>query len=528
MVLDIWRTAPDGSVHVRALKLPATELTSNIEPDDLAPERLSAREAAHSRPLRNPRGQPLGTLVVHTHHAPLRVQSQDALDILAEHLSILLERWRTVRTRYGIGRALEAQHLPAHGVLQSQPEATGTEEARTLRLLLRALRELAGVRSATALAQLPSRRLRVIVAQRRDRSLDSATGRQLLAALSPAAREHGVEMSQHGVDWKAIVPLLSALVPEAQPLPERLLVLPIDAVEGRLALVVLALDRSSDTSDWLHVAQALCHAAGEHIAATRASSARDAQAQALDAFLSLMVHELRGPLTSVKGYAQLLIRQARRHALPEVVMRSAAAIEQQSVRLSEMIDELHDAARIRRHRLELLTAPTDLEPIVRQQVEWWRRVAPDHTYHLLVHSEGPLVGNWDAHRVTQIVCDLLDNATRYSPNDSVIEVELAREDNAALLIVRDTGIGIPIGERRRIFDDRYRAREAQARNLSGLGLGLFVSREIAERLGGKLWLHASRTGERSGSEFRLRLPLALVAPPPPLWYTSPWATPEVP
>ncbi len=117
-----------------------------------------------------------------------------------------------------------------------------------------------------------------------------------------------------------------------------------------------------------------------------------------------------------------------------------------------------------------------------------------------------MIGEWDAHRVAQIVRDLLDNATRFSPGGGVVDVELRREEEAALLIVRDDRASASRHrERERIFAYRYRAREAQARNLAGLGLGLFVSRTVTGRLGGRLWLQESRVG--GGSEFRLRLPV---------------------
>jgi signal transduction histidine kinase len=191
-------------------------------------------------------------------------------------------------------------------------------------------------------------------------------------------------------------------------------------------------------------------------------------------------------------------------------MRSTEAIEQQSARISEMIDELHDAARIRRNRLELLLSPVDLVPIVRQQVERWAKLTPEHTFSLEIEDEA-LIGEWDPHRVTQIVRDLLDNATRFSPTGGPVEVRLGRAGDEALLAVRDHGIGIPPEDRERIYEYLYRVPAAEGRNLSGLGLGLFVSGVIAQRLGGRLWLewsHTGEPGEDGGSEFRLALPLA--------------------
>ncbi|HEX6123589.1 MAG TPA: HAMP domain-containing sensor histidine kinase, partial [Ktedonobacterales bacterium] len=310
--------------------------------------------------------------------------------------------------------------------------------------------------------------------------------------------------------WPALTSGRQGARGRGQPGLAHALLIPVPAGAPLAGAVVLLSRQELRAEAWWPLARALCAATGERIHADREAAEAEARANANDAFLSLMAHELRSPLTSVKGYAQLLIRQARRHELPASVMRSTEAIEQQAARISEMIDEIHDAARIRRNRLELLPGPVDLVPVVRQQVERWAKLAPEHTFTLEITADA-LLGDWDAHRVTQIVRGLLDNATRFSPGGGPVEVRLGRTGDTALLAVRDHGIGIPPEERERIYDYLYRVPAAEGRNLSGLGLGLFVSGVVAQRLGGRLWLDWSQPGEDgedSGSEFRLMLPLS--------------------
>jgi len=229
-------------------------------------------------------------------------------------------------------------------------------------------------------------------------------------------------------------------------------------------------------------------------------------AAAQDALLSLAAHELRGPLTALRGYAQLLIRQAHKAPLPSALTHSVEVIEQQSVRLSDMVGELHDAARIRRGDFEVLHAPVDIVPLMEAEIERRRVLAPEHTL-LLLADVTSLVGLWDGARLGQVFRDLLENATRYSPEGGVVVIKLAETDGAAWVSVRDQGIGVDPADWEHIFAYLYRAPNAEQRNLSGLGLGLFVSRAITTQLGGRLWLEASDTHAGGGSEFHLTLPL---------------------
>ena len=230
------------------------------------------------------------------------------------------------------------------------------------------------------------------------------------------------------------------------------------------------------------------------------------ESQARDAFISFAAHELRGPLTSIKGYAQLLARQARKYPLPDSMIRSVHSIEQQSARMSEMLGEMLDASRIVHGHLDVLPASLDLAALINKTVERRRPFFPDHNL-IVLGTESPLAGLWDGGRVEQILRDLLDNAARHSPNGSTIVVELSHDTRRATVSVQDQGIGIAEADREHLFDYLSRTPESERRNLSGLGLGLFVSSHLAESLGGRLWLEASSTTPPSGSTFAFTLPL---------------------
>lgn len=225
-----------------------------------------------------------------------------------------------------------------------------------------------------------------------------------------------------------------------------------------------------------------------------------------DEYISLTAHELRSPLTSVKGYAQLLLRGARKDPdYPEHNLRALLAIEQQASRMSDMVAEMLDASRIQRGAFEIHLRPTDMYTLARRVVELRRPGLERHDLRFETDL-ADLVGRWDAQRVEQVIRDLVDNAIRFSPNGGVVTVRLTRADNVARLCVEDEGVGVDAEDRERIFEPFYRSATAQRRNLSGLGLGLFVSRTIAEALGGRLWLQPADPAHH-GSVFCLELPL---------------------
>jgi signal transduction histidine kinase len=236
-----------------------------------------------------------------------------------------------------------------------------------------------------------------------------------------------------------------------------------------------------------------------------------AEDQARDSFISLVVHELRSPLTAIKGYSQLLLRQAHKLTLPPRIIHSADAIEQQSTRMADLIAEMHDAVRLRRGDLPLHSVRAELLPLVERAIAAQRALYPQHEIALDAPPE-PLVGEWDPQRVEQVVGLLVNNAARYMPDGGTIGVRVAREEDGgravATIRVRDRGIGVAEADRERIFDYLYRTPETRRRNLAGLGIGLFLSRGLAERMGGRLWLADSRTGDTSGSTFCVALPLA--------------------
>lgn len=218
-----------------------------------------------------------------------------------------------------------------------------------------------------------------------------------------------------------------------------------------------------------------------------------------DDFLSIAGHELRTPLASVLGYAQLLERRFDR--LDRAAILSALrGIREQSEAMAALIDELLDVSRIRTGRLVLERGVCDVVSIAREAIE---RLQPQRLGPVTLETppRAPVFG--DARRLGQVFANILSNAAKYSDPTAPIEVRIAIDGGSVRVSVRDYGIGIPPEALGRLFERFYRADNAAAR-AGGLGLGLYLCQEIVEQHNGSIEVR-STLGQ--GSEFTVRLPL---------------------
>jgi signal transduction histidine kinase len=227
---------------------------------------------------------------------------------------------------------------------------------------------------------------------------------------------------------------------------------------------------------------------------------RDAQvaARAREEFLQVASHELRGPLGTLRLGVQLLLREGGAKP-PEPRLRM---IERQAERLVRLADSLLDVSRITAGRLALAREDGDLAALVRDVVVRYAEEASDARCALTCEAPGPLLGSYDASRLEQVLSNLVSNALKYGRGRPV-HVALASADGVARLSVADRGIGIAPADQARIFGRFERA--VSGRNYSGLGLGLWIVRQIVAAHGGRIGVE-STPGE--GSTFTVELPLS--------------------
>jgi len=229
--------------------------------------------------------------------------------------------------------------------------------------------------------------------------------------------------------------------------------------------------------------------------------------QARDQFLSVAAHELKTPLTSLRGFAQLLTQQLSRGSPdPGTLGFALTAIDNQCDKLTRLVGQLLDVSRLEGGQLAIQRERTDVMALAASAIEAARARSDRHTLSL----DGPatLDAFVDPLRLEQVFTNLLDNALKYSPDGGPIEVALAADVDSVTISVTDVGIGIPVEHGERVFE-RFHQVDPDG-GQGGLGMGLFISRQIVELHGGTLRLEPA---PGRGTRFVARIPRGTVGTP---------------
>lgn len=218
-------------------------------------------------------------------------------------------------------------------------------------------------------------------------------------------------------------------------------------------------------------------------------------------YLGILAHDLRNPLSTILSAAGLI---RRREPLPEGVERLASRIAGAADRMGKLVSDLLDVARSRlQGGLPVVLRPVDLAGLCRAAIDELATAHPDRVMRL--RARGRVHGTWDPDRLAQLLSNLLGNALSHSPSDTPVEVEVRTRRGVVLISIHNQGSPIPPELRAELFEPPWRAtpRPPLDEGSSGLGLGLYISREIARAHGGTI---AVDSGEAEGTTVRVSLP----------------------
>ncbi len=220
-----------------------------------------------------------------------------------------------------------------------------------------------------------------------------------------------------------------------------------------------------------------------------------------DEFISMASHELKTPLTSIKGYMQMVERSFERDMKDEA-RKYLDRTRQQLEKLNILIDDLLDTSKIASGKLDFKNGVYDADPIIDNAVDIIRQTYPSHTIIKTGQANTKIYG--DQLRIEQVILNYLTNAIKYSPNSSEILVDVSRlSDDEIMINITDSGIGIPKDKQANLFTKFYRVEESSNR-FQGLGMGLYICAEIIKRHHGRYGVN-SEPGR--GSSFYFTLPV---------------------
>jgi signal transduction histidine kinase len=220
-----------------------------------------------------------------------------------------------------------------------------------------------------------------------------------------------------------------------------------------------------------------------------------------DEFISMASHELKTPVTSLKGFTNVLQRRLAKQG-DEQSLHYLARMDAQFTKLTKLINDILDISRMQTGKLAFQVEPFDLDALVYETVENVQVAITTHQLLIEGSTDACLLGDRD--RLGQVFINLLTNAVKYSPHANKVLVRLSQGQQRAIVSVQDFGIGIDGVHHRKIFERFYQVTDPKERTFPGLGIGLYLSSEIVERHHGRIEIQ-SRKGE--GATFSVSLPV---------------------
>lgn len=218
-----------------------------------------------------------------------------------------------------------------------------------------------------------------------------------------------------------------------------------------------------------------------------------------DDFISIASHEFKTPLTTLKGFVQILRYTTTNFSADQC--RYLDKMNNQIDKLTVLVNDLLDVSKLQLDKLKLSTDPFNMDSLIHEVAEYFK--SSDHEIVVYSHTSQKIKADRD--RINQVLVNLISNAIKYSPQAKKVVVRSKKEGKFLEVSVQDFGIGIYKKDQERVFERFYQARNKIRGSFAGLGLGLFICSEIIKRHNGQIWVESVKG---KGSTFHFRLPLS--------------------
>lgn len=218
-------------------------------------------------------------------------------------------------------------------------------------------------------------------------------------------------------------------------------------------------------------------------------------------FIGMASHELKTPLTSLTALVQVLQKKLKDNADP-FIPQALGKVNLQTKKMGSLINGFLNISRLESGKLEMVKQPFDLPELINEQLDEMRLTVNSHTF--VFDDVLPVTVDADREKIGSVVSNLLSNAVKYSPRGKLVTVSCTLQHNEVQVSVTDSGMGIRPRDLPRIFDRYYRSDSEHTRNISGFGVGLYLSAEIVRRHNGRIWAESEKG---KGSTFYFTLPL---------------------
>lgn len=222
-------------------------------------------------------------------------------------------------------------------------------------------------------------------------------------------------------------------------------------------------------------------------------------------FIAMVSHELKTPLTSLKGYVQVLLRKLRdsgEEKLQSVMEKANTQVE----KMTTMINGFLDLSRLESGKLGIHHQQFDIADLIREVEE--EILARVSTHEILFEPVQSLMINADPDKISHVLHNLISNATKYSPQGSQITVKCSNDGENSIVMINDQGMGISEQDLEKVFDRYFRVEDSKLSTVAGFGIGLYICKEIITRHGGRIWVE-SELGK--GSTFTFSIPISAIA-----------------